>query len=209
MPKVALSKSALQKERVNLKLYERVLPSLDLKRLQLMGELARARNRMAADRAEEERTASLVADRLPMMADTEVDLDGLVKVTAIHVSEENTVGVKLPRLEKVDMAVTPYSLMSTPPWVDMVVTELEKMLHLKATAKISERRVEILEHAVRRVTQRINLFEKILIPRAKENIRRIKLFLADVERASIVRSKLAKAKRLKEKSMLRASEETP
>ena len=44
MAKLRLSKASLAKERQNLKLYERLLPSLDLKRRQLTveGEKARA-----------------------------------------------------------------------------------------------------------------------------------------------------------------------
>ena len=49
--------------------------------------------------------------------------------------------------------------------------------------------------AVRRITQRVNLFEKVLIPQADTNIQRIQIYLADAERAAVVRSKIAKAKR--------------
>ena len=43
MAELNLSKSGLQKQRDDLRLYERVLPSLDLKRMQLSAELKRAR----------------------------------------------------------------------------------------------------------------------------------------------------------------------
>ena len=52
-----------------------------------------------------------------------------------------------------------------------------------------------LNDAVRRITQRVNLFEKVLIPQAEENIQRIRIFLSDAERTAVVRSKIAKAKR--------------
>jgi V/A-type H+-transporting ATPase subunit D len=51
---------------------------------------------------------------------------------------------------------------------------------------------------VRRITQRVNLFEKVLIPNAKRDIARIQIFLSDVERAAVVTSKIAKAKRAQE-----------
>jgi V/A-type H+-transporting ATPase subunit D len=206
MPKVALSKSALQKERNSLRLYERILPSLDLKRLQLMGELARAKAHAGQTREEVRRVGNLIAEKLPMMANREVNLNNLVKVTSVKIDSENIVGVKLPRLESIDVSVAHYSLMSTPPWMDAVIAQLEKMLHLKASVRVADSRVTALNQAVRKVTQRLNLFEKILIPRAKENIKRIKIFLSDVERSSIVRAKLAKAKRLKELEAMRAAE---
>ena len=48
------------------------------------------------------------------------------------------------------------------------------------------------------MTQRTNLFEKILIPRARENIRKIQIHLADADRAAVVRSKITKGIRRKQ-----------
>jgi V/A-type H+-transporting ATPase subunit D len=53
-----------------------------------------------------------------------------------------------------------------------------------------------LDVQVRRITQRVNLFEKVLIPRAKENIKRIQIGLGELERSAVVRSKIAKKKRI-------------
>ena len=55
---------------------------------------------------------------------------------------------------------------------------------------------EKLKSAARTITQRVNLFSKVLIPEAEENIKKIGLFLSDQERAGVVRSKLAKQKKL-------------
>ena len=56
-------------------------------------------------------------------------------------------------------------------------------------------RVARLNQQVRRITQRVNLFEKVLIPRARENIKRIHIGLGEQERSAVVRSKIAKKKR--------------
>jgi V/A-type H+-transporting ATPase subunit D len=57
--------------------------------------------------------------------------------------------------------------------------------------------VRVLERAVRRITQRVNLFGRILIPRAKQNIKRIRIYLGDLEREGVIRSKLSKARHLR------------
>ena len=57
-----------------------------------------------------------------------------------------------------------------------------------------------MQGAVRRVSQRVNLFEKVLIPNARRDIARIQIFLSDVERAAVVTSKIAKAKRARERA---------
>ena len=45
------------------------------------------------------------------------------------------------------------------------------------------------------MTQRFNLFDKVLIPRTRTNIRKISIYLADAERAGVVKSKIAKRKK--------------
>jgi V/A-type H+-transporting ATPase subunit D len=60
---------------------------------------------------------------------------------------------------------------------------------------VAARRARILQQAVRRTTQRVNLFDRILIPEARKNIKRIQIFLGDQERDAVIRSKLAKGKK--------------
>ena len=68
--------------------------------------------------------------------------------------------------------------------------------------QVAAERVRILEYQEKRVTQRVNLFDKILIPTARRNIQRIQIYLGDAERAAVVRSKLAKAKQAKQRALL-------
>ena len=51
-----------------------------------------------------------------------------------------------------------------------------------------------IEEELRTVTQRVNLFEKVKIPGAQENIRRINIYIGDQQTNSVGRSKIAKAK---------------
>ena len=193
MAKVALNKSGLHKQREELRLYERLLPSLDLKRMQLTGELKRAKDSLATEEAEVERERDRIAAQLPMLANREIDLSGLVRVESVQMEEENVVGVNLPVLRGVTFNVHEYSMLAKPHWVDILVEELQKMVELQTRVQVTQERVRRLERAVRRVTQRVNLFEKVLIPVAKENIKYIQTFLADSERAAVVRSKITKA----------------
>jgi V/A-type H+-transporting ATPase subunit D len=77
------------------------------------------------------------------------------------------------------------------------VKRLQAAAEARVRIRIAEQRVAILETAVRRITQRVNLFEKILIPTAKKNIQRIRIYLGDAERAAVVTSKLAKQKQIR------------
>ena len=202
MAKLNLSKSGLQKQREDLKLYQRVLPSLDLKRMQLMGELKRAQKQLSEAEAEVERLNQRVAEQLPMLADREIDVSGLVQVDAIRIVEENLVGVKLPVLEEALCKVSAYSKLAKPHWVDALVDQLKQMVEQRARVQVAVDRVRLLEQATRKVTQRVNLFEKILIPTAKANIKKIQIYLADAERAIVVNSKITKNIRQKQAAAL-------
>ena len=91
MAKLNLSKSGLQKQREELNLYQRLLPSLDLKRMQLSAELKRARQQLAEAEAEVEKLNQRIAEQLPMLANREIDVSGLVRVESFQVEEENLV----------------------------------------------------------------------------------------------------------------------
>jgi len=194
MAKLKLSKHALQKERENLRLYGRLLPSLDLKRRQLTMEVEKARHASARAQEEVDRIEAQIGSELPMLANTEIGLTGLVKIKNLHMGHENVVGVKLPIVEKMEFEVAPYSLLTRPAWVDVVVVRLKEAVERRIQVTVAVERARVLDKAVRRVTQRVNLFERILIPSAKKSIKRIQIFLGDVERDAVVRSKIAKSK---------------
>ncbi len=198
MARLSLSKSSLSKQNRQLRTYERFLPSLDLKRKQLMAERAKARTRLRDIETAIEALHRKVGETLPMLANHEVELVDLVRVEQVRLGSENLVGTRLPVLEGVDLKVRQYGLMAKPHWVDRVVVELTRMLELQVERALARRRAALLEIALRKVTQRVNLFEKVLIPRTRENIRRIGIALSDAERAAVVRAKIAKGKRVKE-----------
>ena len=195
MARLALNKSSLQKERRKLANFERFLPSLDLKRRQLMMERAKASAELQSAEVALERFLDGIGELLPMLSNREVDLTDLVRVSGLTHDVENVVGTRLPRLTGFDVELKTYSRLGRPQWVDGVAARLKECVALNLRVRFGRRRLEILQQAVRRITQRVNLFEKVLIPRTRESIRYIRIYLGDAERAAVVRSKVAKKKR--------------
>ncbi|MFW5443214.1 MAG: V-type ATP synthase subunit D [Methylococcaceae bacterium] len=198
MAKLSFSKSALHKEGAQLKRYKQYLPSLDLKRQQLMAERNKAITRLAQTEEKIRLCYEVVKEQLPMLSNEHVNLDDLVTVKQVDLSQENVVGVNLPCLKNIEIQCKTYSFLSKPHWVDLFVIQLTQMLELQLHLKVDQQRVDVLQHAVKKVTQRLNLFDKVLIPRSQQNIRKIRIFLSDAERAAVVRAKITKQKRLKE-----------
>ena len=198
MARLQPNKSSLAREQTQLKSYERFLPSLDLKRQQLMAERAKAREDVKRLEDEVSDLAQQVGAKLPMLAQKGIDLDGLVQLTDYKVKEVNVVGVKMPALDRIEVSVRPYSRLAKPHWVDAAAQLLHDMIEARLRVKVAEERVKIFDKAVATITQRVNLFEKVLIPRAKANIKKIRIYLSDEQMQAVVRSKISKRKHAQE-----------
>ncbi len=175
-------------------MFERYLPSLDLKRQQLIADLQRSKAKLRETEQEIHQLRDSQEGLFSLLGASEQDLSGLVTLRNLSVAEENVLGVRLPVLEEVSFERMQYSMLAKPFWVDFLAESLEELAKVHVRRSIEQSRMEKLAAAVRRITQRVNLFEKVLIPRAKQDIQRIKIHLSDAERAAVVRSKIAKAK---------------
>ncbi|MGK7911521.1 MAG: V-type ATP synthase subunit D [Synechococcus sp.] len=195
MARLALNKSSITKLKRQLKTFQEYLPSLDLKRRQLVAQQSKARKVLRESQAKLAEVEPIVATKLPMVGNETIELTDLVKLTNVRTSQENVVGTRLPKFDNVDFEVRDYALLGKPQWVDSLVDLLKSALELRVQILVATKRLELLDGAVRTITQRVNLFDKVLIPQTKRNIKRIQIYLSDTERAAVVNSKIAKRKK--------------
>lgn len=194
---LALNKSSLKQQRDQLGMFKRFLPSLDLKRQQLLAAVKQARRELADVEQEIENMQSQLNELYPLLGSSAIatrDIASLIKVEHVEIGEENVLGTRVPVALDVQFRRQDYSPFVTPFWVDLLIEALEKAATLRVHLSVRKRRVDLLYAASRKITQRVNLFEKVLIPKAEENIRRIVIWLSDQERAAVVSSKIAKKK---------------
>ena len=192
MAKLSLNKAALHKESGKLKRYKQYLPSLELKRQKLVAERAKGWVELEKTQSKIKKCQQTVTESLPMLAYRDIDLHQLVTVSSIELDTENIVGINLPVLKDIKLLHKPYSPYLKPHWVDNVVTQLNIMLELQVHHRVQQQRLQLLTAAVKKVTQKVNLFDKVLIPKTQINIRKIRIFLSDAERADVVRAKITK-----------------
>jgi V/A-type H+-transporting ATPase subunit D len=76
---------------------------------------------------------------------------------------------------------------------------LKELTEFSIKRDVSWKSMEILEHARKKTTQKVNLYEKVQIPEYHQSISRIKRFLEDEENLSKSAQKILK-RRNKEKS---------
>ena len=196
--RLSLNKNALKQQRDHLTMFRRFLPSLDLKRQQLLGAHKEAQAQLANLEKDIEEFQQTLENLLPSLGSSTINpekLGNLVRVRDVVLGEENVVGAHIPVVREIKIDKVEYSMLTLPFWVDKLVDGLEQIARLRILLQVNQARVAILGAAARKITQRVNLFEKVLIPQAESNIKKIGIVLSDQERASVVRSKLAKRKR--------------
>lgn len=195
MAQLTLSKSTYLKEAKKLENYQRFLPSLDLKRKQLVIEKKRQQDLLLELEGQLQSAMESASHGLPMLANEELEFNNLVKIDSVKVVDENLMGIHLPKLEELTLTRQTYGYLVRPHWVDILISNLYEAVRLSIQVDIHRQRVEKLTYAVRKATQRVNLLDKILIPDTRSNMRKIEIFLSDNERAAVVRSKISKRKR--------------
>jgi V/A-type H+-transporting ATPase subunit D len=195
--KLALNKNTLNKEGRKVKAYKKFVPALDLKRKQLLAERANSKRALADLHQALDDLRLRVKEQLPMLSSFKGSVHELIDIEDFSLTRVNLVGIRLPLLENLSLKVRPYSALATEHWLDPLVVLLKQSVELQLKQLVLNKRLELLEVGLRKTTQRLNLFEKVLIPRAEKNIRKIRIALSDSERAGVIISKIAKNKRLK------------
>lgn len=193
--KLKKTRPELLKQRRQLALFQRFLPTLLLKKQQIQSEILKVRQER--DQLEEKRREK-IREGLDWQFLFSESLPGpvtrFVKITAVHRGTRNVAGIKLPVVERVDFKVDEPGLLATPPWTDHGIAFVRRLLELREAIRALNDQERILQQELRKVTQRVNLFEKVKIPSGKENIRLIRIALAEEQTAAVGRSKIAKGK---------------
>lgn len=194
MAKIKLTKNELKVQKDSLKMFKRYLPTLMLKKQQLQTEI-----RTIDAKAKEVRQARVELEKefdawIAVFGEQEAFSSDMVTVKNIKKGTGNIAGVTIPIYEGADFSRGEYDLYSTPLWVDMAADRMEKALSLDLEAEVLDEQVRLLSQELRTTTQRVNLFEKVKIPQAKANIKKISVYLGDEQTAAVVRSKISKKK---------------
>ena len=193
--KVKLTRPEMKRQRDMLSRFERYLPMLKLKQQQLQVTLREinARRREVLARVEAARRTfepyqAVLKDRAG------VNVPQLAEPETVRTGESNIAGVRIPVFENVSFPKAQYSLFATPAWVDRALIDLREIRRLQVEADVLQKQYDLLDAELTKIVQRVNLFEKVMIPEAREAIRVIRIKLGDEMTAAVGRAKIAKAK---------------
>ncbi|MFH1772599.1 MAG: V-type ATP synthase subunit D [Candidatus Omnitrophota bacterium] len=193
MARIKLTKNELRRQKEALKRFRRYLPMLLLKKQQLQAEIFKIHKKIN----ELEKQFNGVRENVFIWADVfaeDAGIDKIISVEDILTENGNIAGLDIPLYKGINFKIESYDLMLTPLWVDSALVEIKRAAELNARLIIADKQSTILQDELRITTQRVNLFEKIKIPEAKENIRFISIYLGELQTQEVVRGKIAKAK---------------
>jgi len=196
---IKLTKNELKKQKDNLKQFQRYLPTLQLKKQQLQSVIMKIRADLEEKETERVQMIGDLDDWVAVFAENELfddamKLDRLVEPDTVITKDENIAGVTVPAFEELTFKDIDYDVDDYPLWVDTAVFKLRDIARLDALVSTLRKQVELLEAELRTTSQRVNLFEKVKIPEAQENIRVIQVYLGDQQTAAVVRGKISKRK---------------
>lgn len=193
MAKIKLTKNELKKQKDSLKMYQRYLPTLILKKQQLQMEIRFTELRLKELSNEKDLLDEAFKSWIAVLSERGYFTPDILKITALNTSMGNIAGVAIPIFENAEFKISPYDLVISPLWLDKAIEKMKKVVLLDLEAQIVEEQRKRLDRELRTTTQRVNLFEKVKIPETKGNIKKIQVYLGDQQTSAVVRGKIAKA----------------
>ena len=194
MAKIKLTKNELKVQKDALKMYQRYLPTLTLKKQQLQAEIRTIEAKAKAVREEKENLEKGFKDWIAVFSEKDVLPGGIITVSNIRKGKGNIAGVAIPTYEGADFSRGDYDLYETPLWVDIAANHMERAMSLDLEAEVLDEQVRLLGAELLATSQRVNLFEKVKIPETEKNIKKISIYMADQQVSAVVRSKISKRK---------------
>ena len=189
--KFQYNKTSLGELGKQLKMRRSALPTIKSKESALRSEVKRAKDTARDFR---QRLEALTAE-YDYMAALWGEFDStIIKVADVVLSEQKIAGVRTPVLEDVCFEEKPYDLFSSPVWYADGVELLKRLATLGIEYEVYNRKMELLDYARRKTTQKVNLYEKVQIPGYEDAIRKIKRFMEDEENLSKSAQKIVKTR---------------
>ena len=188
--KYQFNKTSLQALEKNLKMRQRTLPIIKSKETALRLEVKKCK-----DEAEllDERLQQQIEGYESMYALWGEFDASLVSLKDVELGEKKIAGVRVPLLLNISLEVQPFGLFSAPKWYFDGILLLQGLAKTAVEREFVLAKLDLLDHARRKTTQKVNLFEKVQIPGYQEAIRKIKRFMEDEENLSKSSQKILKS----------------
>lgn len=179
--KFQYNKTSRQELEKQLRVRERALPTLQSKETALRMEVKKAKKEMDELEQKLEKEIRSYEKMLGMWNEFETDL---LSVKDVHLSNMKIAGVIFPMLDSVEFEIKEFSLFNKPKWFLDGISTVERLAEIGIRRDFYDLKVQRLDYARKKTTQKVNLFEKVQIPGYEDAILKIKRYLEDEENLS-------------------------
>ena len=186
------NKTSLQGLEKNLKMRVRALPTIKNKETASRVEVKKAKDDIVRLEREVDQRIAAYDQMLALWGEFDTSL---LTVEDVNMSIKKIAGVRIPVLDEVIYTTKPFSLFNAPKWYADGLSQLKELAQVGIEREFCAQKLELLEFARKKTTQKVNLFEKVQIPGYEDAIRKIKRFMEDEENLSKSSQKIVKAKR--------------
>ena len=194
--KFQYNKTSLQALEKQLKIRERALPTIKSKESALRMEVTRNKEEVNKLDIQLEKEIQNYDNMAALWKDFNPDL---VNVKDVTMSTKKIAGVVVPVLTGMDFEVQLYSIFNSPSWTTDGVELLKSLARIGIETEFSRMKLEMLEYARKKTTQKVNLFEKVQIPGYKDAILKVKRYMEDEQSLSKASQKIMRGNQEKRK----------
>ena len=193
--KFQYNKTSLQNLEKQLKVRERALPTLKNKESALRLEVKKAKDR--ANELENQLRDKIASYDQMVRLWGEFDAS-LVKIKDVRLAFKKLAGVNTPSLEQIEFEVESFFIFDRPLWILDGVALVKELAAIAIEQEVFIQKMNLLDHARKKSTQKVNLYEKVQIPGYNDAIRKIKRFIEDEENLSKSAQKIVKGRKEQE-----------
>ena len=179
--KFQYNKTSLQSLDKQLKMRVRALPTIKNKESALRSEVKKAKEVADEFDGKLDDTLNGISDMLQLYDEYTPDI---LTVKDVNMSVKKIAGVRTPVLDQVEYEIKDFSLFNAPGWFLDGIQHVKEVVNIALEREFYMRKMELLDRARKKTTQKVNLYEKVQIPGFQEAIRKIKRFLEDEENLS-------------------------
>lgn len=196
--KFQYNKTALQNLEKQLKVRVKALPTIKNKESALRIEVKKAKDESKRLDYELNKAINSYDNMVELWGEFETNL---INVEDVHLNIKKIAGVKTPVLVKIDFYIADFCIFNSPKWYLDGINIIKKLVEIAIEREVFYRKMELLEYARKKTTQKVNLFEKVQIPGYEDAIRKIKRFMEDEDNLSKSAQKIVKTRQQEEASI--------
>lgn len=200
--KILMNKNTLAALKVELKEYHTALPVFEMKEQKLKEVVQTTENNILRLQQAIAETNTKTKKWVAVMSEATIDLGDIVQVNRVITETKEIAGVTIEVFKDLVFEDVEVDFFNTPLWVDAAIETIRDQKTDRTLIEIEERNLALLSEELAEARRMKNALKEVFIPDTQENIRKIEIYLGDVERLAIGCAKLVKKKKEQKKAVV-------